>query len=54
MNLVTFKVLLSYIKALRFDVLKKTFSFIRLVCALHREFAYAPQSKQRSKIGKPL
>ncbi len=49
-----FKVLLSYIKALRFDVLKKKNSFIRLLYASHGKCYLAPQGKQRSKIGEPL
>lgn len=39
MNLVVLKVLLNYIKAERSDVLKKTFSFIRLLHDSHGNFS---------------
>lgn len=39
MNLVVCKVLLNYIKAERSDVLKKTFSFIRLLHDSHGNFS---------------
>lgn len=52
MNLVKFKVLLSYIKVERFDVLKKT--FIRLLHGSHGKFPLAARGKQRSKMGEPL